>query len=86
MPTILHDARNLEVLHTSNMSGILCSVLIEIENGLLYLEHHRVRLKKPCKFSLRLSTKCVRYYFRKYDDRKKMSQNSLFLRRNNNDT
>lgn len=33
-----------------------------------------------------MSTKCVRYYLKKYEDRKEKSQNSLFLRRNNNGT
>lgn len=54
-------SRYLRVLYTSNTSRILCSFL---RNGLPYLEKYWVKnLKKPCKFSLRLSTKCVRYYF-----------------------
>lgn len=50
--------QNFVYLHTL---GIFCSLL---QNGLPYLEKHWVEnLKKPCQLSLRLSTKCVRYYF-----------------------
>lgn len=77
-------SRHFRLLCIPNTSGISYSFL---QNSLPYLEQCRVKnLKKPCKFSLRLSTKCVRHYFKKYEDRKEKSRNSLFLRRNNNGT
>lgn len=77
-------ARDFRILCTSHTPGIFCSLL---QNGLPYLEKHWVEnLKKPCQISLRLSTKCVRYYFWKIGRQERKITEQLFLKRNNNGT